>query len=91
MDGVDNGQSEEMKCRICFEEDEEEDNVFISPCACQGSQKHVHQQCLQAWQRSVQLHRPNHPDQVPSEVRPDGCIINRCDIGDCIPPHGDHS
>jgi E3 ubiquitin-protein ligase DOA10 len=66
------GQNEERKCRICFEEDEEEGNSFISPCACQGSQKHVHQQCLQAWQRSVQLHRPNHPDQVtPATIQVD--------------------
>ena len=28
---------------------------------------------------------------LPSEVRPDSCIINRYDRGDCIPPHVDHS
>lgn len=28
---------------------------------------------------------------LPSEVRPDSCIINRYDTGDCIPPHVDHS
>lgn len=30
-------------------------------------------------------------DYLPSEVRPDSCIINRYDVGDCIPPHVDHS
>lgn len=28
---------------------------------------------------------------LPSETRPDSCIINRYDKGDCIPPHVDHS
>jgi alkylated DNA repair dioxygenase AlkB len=28
---------------------------------------------------------------LPNEVRPDSCIINRYDRGDCIPPHVDHS
>ncbi|KAL3809769.1 hypothetical protein ACHAXA_011212 [Cyclostephanos tholiformis] len=28
---------------------------------------------------------------LPSGVRPDSCIINRYDRGDCIPPHVDHS
>jgi len=28
---------------------------------------------------------------LPSDVRPDSCIINRYDVGDCIPPHVDHA
>lgn len=28
---------------------------------------------------------------LPGEVRPDSCIINQYDKGDCIPPHVDHS
>eukprot|EP00578_Thalassiosira_sp_NH16_P005345 CAMPEP_0181140124 /NCGR_PEP_ID=MMETSP1071-20121207/35143_1 /TAXON_ID=35127 /ORGANISM="Thalassiosira sp., Strain NH16" /LENGTH=358 /DNA_ID=CAMNT_0023227067 /DNA_START=98 /DNA_END=1174 /DNA_ORIENTATION=- len=28
---------------------------------------------------------------LPSDVRPDSCIINQYDKGDCIPPHVDHS
>lgn len=28
---------------------------------------------------------------LPSEVRPDSCIINKYGQGDCIPPHVDHS
>mmetsp|Transcript_492 Transcript_492/g.984 ORF Transcript_492/g.984 Transcript_492/m.984 type:complete len:357 (+) Transcript_492:245-1315(+) len=28
---------------------------------------------------------------LPEEVRPDSCIINQYDVGDCIPPHVDHS
>jgi len=27
---------------------------------------------------------------LPGDVRPDSCIINRYDAGDCIPPHVDH-
>jgi hypothetical protein len=28
---------------------------------------------------------------LPSDIRPDSCIINRYDKGDCIPPHVDHA
>jgi hypothetical protein len=28
---------------------------------------------------------------IPEEVRPDSCIINQYNTGDCIPPHVDHS
>ena len=27
---------------------------------------------------------------LPADVRPDSCIINQYDAGDCIPPHVDH-
>ena len=47
------GEEDERKCRICFEEEEEEGNSLISPCACQGSQRYVHEKCLREWQRSV--------------------------------------
>jgi len=60
---------EEPMCRICFEEDEQDDNRLISPCKCDGTQKFVHQKCLREWQRSVQTYRPNHPDQVCSICR----------------------
>jgi hypothetical protein len=52
-------EEEERRCRVCFDEEEEDGNRFISPCKCQGSQKHVHEKCLRRWQRSVQLQRQN--------------------------------
>ncbi|OMJ75721.1 hypothetical protein SteCoe_25057 [Stentor coeruleus] len=33
-------------CRICLEEDE---NHMISPCACLGHSKFVHEECLKIW------------------------------------------
>ena len=30
-------------------------------------------------------------DYLPPDVRPDSCIINQYDVGDCIPPHVDHA
>jgi|JI6StandDraft_1071083.scaffolds.fasta_scaffold03589_10 E3 ubiquitin-protein ligase DOA10 len=32
-------------CRICLDED----GVFVAPCACSGSMRHVHYQCLEEW------------------------------------------
>ena len=38
----------ERQCRICFEE-EEEDNILIYPCLCNGTSKYVHDKCLNRW------------------------------------------
>jgi hypothetical protein len=34
-----------MSCRICFESDE----PLYTPCRCDGSIKHIHEECLQKW------------------------------------------
>ena len=48
-----NSQNTETKCcRICFDEEETEDNKMISPCSCNGSVKWIHYNCLL---RSVKL------------------------------------
>ena len=39
---------EEPECRICFEE-ETNDNLFIWPCRCKGTSKFVHASCLEKW------------------------------------------
>ena len=36
-------------CRICLEDDDEEDNPFICPCKCIGSMKFIHLKCLREW------------------------------------------
>ena len=49
---------EEIKCKICLEDKEEEnssnssfnkDNPFIFPCKCKGSMKYIHKKCLTNW------------------------------------------
>ena len=42
--------SDDIVCRICLEDAERSE--VIAPCACKGSQKWVHRQCLNNW-RSV--------------------------------------
>ena len=36
-----------FECRICLEEDEEEN--LISPCLCRGTTKYIHEKCLNEW------------------------------------------
>jgi len=36
-------------CRFCFG-GEDTINVFVQPCACRGSQRFVHSECLKKWQ-----------------------------------------
>lgn len=67
---------DDRKCRICFDEEEAEDNPLVSPCKCQGSQRFIHMGCLQKWQRSVLLGQPNHPAMQGNEER--HLICNVC-------------
>ncbi len=38
-----------MQCRYCL--CDENENTMINPCACEGSLKYVHEQCLAIWVR----------------------------------------
>ena len=40
-----------MECRICFENDNSEENPLLSPCRCAGTSKYVHLNCIQTWRR----------------------------------------
>ena len=39
-------------CRICYSEEESEDNPLIQPCICSGSMKYIHLECLRHWLRT---------------------------------------
>ena len=36
-------------CRICYGEEESEDNPLVQPCTCSGSMKYIHLNCLKTW------------------------------------------
>ena len=40
-----------MECRICFENNNLEENPLLSPCRCSGTSKYVHLNCIQTWRR----------------------------------------
>ncbi|PFH34599.1 FHA domain-containing protein [Besnoitia besnoiti] len=46
---VSHAAPEEMQCRICLLEGNQEGDPLISPCECKGSIKFVHVQCLRHW------------------------------------------
>ena len=41
-------------CRICLEQDDDE---YISPCLCKGTQKYIHRKCLDEW-RNININNP---------------------------------
>ena len=43
---------EEEQCRICLDDDNQEDLIY--PCLCKGTQKYVHRECINQW-RSVNV------------------------------------
>ena len=40
---------ETKSCRICYIEEESEDNPLLQPCTCSGSMKYIHLKCLKQW------------------------------------------
>ena len=36
-------------CRICYMEEEDEENPLLQPCICSGSMKFIHLSCLKHW------------------------------------------
>jgi hypothetical protein len=45
-----NSQKSGIKvCKICLFDNEDKENVMISPCECSGSMKYVHANCLRIW------------------------------------------
>ena len=36
-------------CRICYSEEDDEENPLIQPCICSGSMKYIHLKCLKHW------------------------------------------
>jgi len=44
------------ECRICYEDEKENNSPFIHPCACAGTRKFVHRECLEKW-RTIKRRR----------------------------------
>ena len=36
-------------CRICYGDEDEENNPLIQPCSCSGTMKFIHYECLKKW------------------------------------------
>lgn len=47
-------EEEEVRCRICFNDENTEEDPLFRPCKCRGSVGLVHRNCLNAWRE--------HPD-----------------------------
>ena len=44
-----NSDSTQKVCRICYQEEDDENNPLIQPCLCSGSMKFIHLKCLKQW------------------------------------------
>lgn len=55
---------EEKECRICF--DENDNDELIAPCRCNGTSKYVHRKCLNKWR---EVNRGRTPYEICMECR----------------------
>ena len=42
-------QKENKLCKICYMEEDNEENPLVRPCTCSGSLKYIHLKCLEHW------------------------------------------
>lgn len=42
-------EKKEMICRICYGDENEDENPLVQPCNCHGSMKYIHLNCLKQW------------------------------------------
>ena len=59
-------------CRICLEADS---GRMVSPCACEGTQKHVHTRCLRRWHSAAARREGGHDGLCPTCKQPDGSRV----------------
>ena len=48
-ENIKNIKKKKIICRICYTEEEDEENPLIQPCKCSGSMKYLHLNCLKHW------------------------------------------
>ena len=44
-----NKKISKKSCRICYLEEDDEENPLLQPCICSGSMKYIHLDCLKHW------------------------------------------
>lgn len=75
---VNASEEDERLCRFCFEGEEE--GELVSPCRCTGGQKWIHLKCLRAWQRTVLVSQPVHPDLYDNDTRQRVCNVCKAEF-----------
>ena len=70
-------QPAERICRICLNTHSDHQPKFVSPCACSGSAKYVHEYCLKTW-LNYQLNTPQMKNKKDSQL---DCEICASPIG----------
>jgi len=70
-------QKNKPACRICYGEENTEDNPLMCPCVCKGSMRYIHYLCLKNWLNS-KIEEEMSEDS--SEKNPDCISYNRKDI-----------
>ena len=64
-------------CRICYGEENNEENPLLCPCLCKGSMKYIHYKCLKNWLNSK---IEEELSEESFEKDPDCIVYNRKDI-----------
>ena len=70
-------QKNKPACRICYGEENTEENPLICPCICKGSMRYIHYLCLKNWLNS-KIEEEMSEDS--GERNPDCISYNRKDI-----------
>lgn len=45
--------TDERQCRLCYTTGDIAENRLFSPCLCSGTQRYIHEQCLDEWRQAA--------------------------------------
>ena len=87
-------------CRICYIEDDTEENPLIQPCICSGSMKYIHLNCLKHWISTKSLIKiEGNQNYTKYKIKPVECELCKSKLPDyirhnsklyCILEHSDY-
>ena len=87
-------------CRICYIEEDTEENPLIQPCICSGSMKYIHLNCLKHWISTKSLIKiEGNQNYTKYKIKPVECELCKSKLPDyirhnsklyCILEHSDY-
>ena len=72
-------------CRICYIEDDTEENPLIQPCICSGTMKYIHLDCLKQWIATKSLIKVESNDNCTIyKIKPVECELCKTKLPDYV-------
>ena len=78
-------EKKEVICRICYSDENNEENPLVQPCNCHGSLKYIHLNCLKQWLKTNTYKLQEHNEYLKIfKVKKAECELCKTELPDFI-------